>query len=396
MEDQYRKTVIVILAVISILVLAEMGGFPLSSVGYSTASEGAKAAFYGVKSPDGVKYTNTERGDASLARFDTTLGFDPDEIYRDMPNLVGEMTIVYIPSAEWIPPDEVNRYTLPSSWWRYALDWDNPVKTYTWEVPQPDGGKILYRMEEYLTMWFVSISSEFDSGPDQFNNRDETNDQRYSGWEVWVEFDVSPTWYFEGAQETYFAISSVEVANVELGGRDQFKSPVDPRSDVSVSPGSVGTPLFLYYAPFGGDPAKATEELRTFKVRGATLNPAYFRDKVYGSFTLNNFGTEESGNALTGMKAQGDVVTYAFKVRQFTVGEWRVQPNRDNPTGYGRTAQTKTTRGLLPDLSGLFSGPGGILAGIIILGIAILGILSFSGLLPTLLALILTRKRGEE
>jgi len=213
---------------------------------------------------------------------------------------------------------------------------------------------------------------------------------------VWVEFDISPTWYFEGAEETYFAISSVEVANVEMGGRDQFKIPIEPRSDVSVTPGSVGTPLFLYYAPFGEDPAKASEELRTFESRGALLNPDYFRDKVYASFTLNNFGTEEKGNSITGMKAKGDVVTYAFKVRQFSVGEWRVQPNRENPDGFGRTGQTKTTGGILPDLSGLFSGPGGVIMGIVLLGIAVLGILSFSGALPALLAIMLTsRRKGE-
>ena len=397
-----REKIVKIIAgfIVAYFLFQAYGVLPGSVVGYPSAYQGAKAVFIGVQSADGTIYTSTQRHGASVANFDTRMNFDVDAQYSGMPNLEGEMTLVFIPLAQWVPQDSVGGADIPTSWWRMTRDWRNPVETYKWEVPQADGSKKLYQMEEWLTMWFVTISADFDSGPDALNYNDETQNQRYMDWEVWVEFDISPNWYFEGAEQTYFAIASVEVSDMNLGGFDHLNRPVAPRSDMSVNPGSPGTPLFLYYTPYRGDaPAKTADDVKTFYSRGAKLNPDYFRDKLYASFTLGNFGTEEKGNILVGVTAKGDVVTYAFVVRQFVVGQWTVQPDRETPAGYGRTAVTGESAGfitsILNPLMDWLGTPGGAVAGLLVMGVAVLAVLAFSGTLPVLLALLL-RGKGDD
>lgn len=394
-EGEKRGFLLLAIIVVS-FVIYRAGTNPLSTLGYSSAYEGAKVRFIGVKSPSGTIYTSVNRGGASVARFDTQMGFDPDDNYKDMPNLEGEMTLVFIPIEQWIPPDMINDVDIPQSWWRESQYWQNPAKSYEWEVKDSDGGSTKYVMEEWLTMWFVSISADPDSGPDAFSDRDETNNWRYSDWEVWVEFDVSPTWYFEGTDLTHFAIASVEVSNVEKGGFDAYGNYVQPRSTMSVNPESTGSALYLYYTAFGQDPAKTSEELRTFEARDSELNPDYFRDKVYSYFTLANFGTEETGNIITGLKAKGDVITYAFTVRQFVVGEWYVQPNRAPPEGYGRESKVGNVAGLFPNIGKWLGTPLGAVTGLAFFAVILIAILSFTGVLPSILALLLMRKGGDE
>ena len=398
-----RNTVarLIAMGIVVFLVYQVVNVLPGSLTGYPSAMEGAKAVFIGVQSADGTVYTSTQKHGASVANFDTHLSFDVDDQFRDMPNLEGEMTLVFIPLAQWIPPDMVGGANIETSWWRMTRDWKNPVATYSWEVPQPDGKVKPYKMDEWLTMWFVTISADFDSGPDALNYNDETQNQHYADWKVWVEFDISDTWYFEGAEKTHFAIASVEVSDMNLGGFDQLNRPVTPRTDMSVNPGSVGTPLYLYYAPYGMDaPAKEADDVKTFYARNTMLNPDYFRDNVYAYFTLKNFGTEEKGNILSGVTAKGDVVTYAFVVRQFVVGEWKAQPKSDIPDNYGRNALVGEGIGfitsLLNPLMDFFGSPGGAVAGILVLVVAALAVLAFSGMMPTLLALIFMRKRGDD
>ena len=398
-----RNTVarLIAMGIVVFLVYQVVNVLPGSVTGYSSAYQGAQARFIGVQSADGTVYTSTQKLEASVANFDTRMSFDVDDQFRGMPNIEGEMTLVFIPLAQWIPPDMVGGADVPTSWWRMTRDWRNPVETYNWEVPQTDGSKKNYQMEEWLTMFFVTISADFDSGPDALNYNDETQNQHYSDWKVWVEFDISPSWYFEGTDATYFSIASVEVSDLNLGGFDQLGRAVEPRADMSVNPGSVGTPLYLYYAPYGtAAPAKDANDIKTFYARDTTLNPDYFRDKVYTYFTLGNFGTEEKGNILSGVTAKGDVVTYAFVVRQFVVGSWTVQPNREEPAGYGRPSVTGESAGILTSiinpLMDFFGSPGGIVAGILVAVVAALAVLAFSGMMPTLLALIFMRKRGDD
>jgi len=307
----------------------------LSAAGYPTAYEGAKAIFYGVRYGD-LEYSAAEKHDASLARFDTQLRFDPDGADVWQCNLYGEMTSVFVPDVRSIPPDWV-----PSEWWRSTLDWRNPRNVYEWRVVDDEGYIHFYRMEEWLTVWFVSISAEWDSGPDFWRLDDEAQNRRYHDAEVWFMFDIRPVWYFEGAEKTYFAIAKIELMHVDVSAEDMAGNEYDPNPSMSFIPESVGSILYIYTSPFGGESAPGEDDFKRYYYRNATLNPQYFRDKVYAYITLADFGTEEWWEGLA-LKAKGDVVTLAFKVVLFVVGEWKVRDISELPEDYGRHAKIGT------------------------------------------------------
>ena len=317
---------------IAILVLSVLFAhrFGLLSVqpSYSTAYEGAKACFHGIYDWElgGTVYTNAEHHGASLCRFDTTMQFDRDGATVNAPNLVGEMTSVMVPvSSGWVPPNWV-----PSEWWRDAASWRNPVQVYPWKVKNPDGTFTVYRMEEWKLKWFISLSAEYDSGPDPFNLYDEAQNQRYHNLEVWFEFDVQPVWYFEGQQQAYFAIAKIELTNVKTEGNPRF---------TPMSPGSI---LTIYLNPFDKtEKAAGEEEFKAFYYQNRTLNPQYFRDKVYAYIVLNDFGTNEWWE-WTHLQADGDVITLGFTVTVFVVGEWKVQDVQDIDDYEGRDSKLRS------------------------------------------------------
>jgi len=352
----------------------------LSAVGYPTAYEGAKARFYGVYDvKSGKAYTQADPDGASVARFDINMNFDPDDPMYYMCNLRGEMTSIQIPLGEskWVPPSWV-----PTSWWTPFLEVKNPVNVYEWEV-EKDGEVIKYRMEEWVTVWYVSVSAEFDSGPSYFVGIEETDNQRYHDWEIWIEFDIQPVWYFKGADQTYFAIAKVELYDIRLEAKDSSGNIVKPREGVSVIPMSPGTPLYLYYEPFGGSEAADEEQLTSYYYRGVELNPQFFRDKVYAHIDLGDFGTKEWGWAWD-RRAKGDVVTMAFKVRQFVVGEWRVKDIQEVEEWEGRPAKVGGGNPIIIWLNDFTSSPLGQIMGFATLFLLILAILAFSGVLGDL------------
>ena len=323
------------LAATLIILLILLLGIPLiqlQTTRYITAYEGAKAAFHGVLY-NNLKYTNAEKHGASLCRFDTLLRFDPDEMDRHQCNLIGETTSVFIPRVEVAPS------WVPWEWARPTLEWRNPVNTYEWQIADSAGNIHYYHMEEWATVWYLTISAEYDSGPDFWRLDDEAQNRRYRNTEVWFEFDLQPVWYFEGTQAAYFAIAKIELYNVKTTAKDMAGNIHQPRTDLSFAPESPGTLLTIYLTPFGEDLAPNDEQLRRFYYHGTGLNPQYFRDKVYTYIALEDFGTEDWVYAF-GMGAKGDVITLMFKVTVFVVGEWVVRDIRDLPESYGRMAKT--------------------------------------------------------
>jgi len=328
----------VLLAVV-LVALAGLGLFLLSGEfrllstgGYPTAYEGAKATYFGIYY-NGAKYTNSEKHSASLLRFDTQLKFDPDDYYAWQCNLAGEMTSVFIPNTQNLPPTWV-----PQDWWRPTLDWQNPRNVYEWKIVGEDGYVHFYRMEEWLTVWYLSLSAEWDSGPDFWSWSDEAENRRYLNTEVWFEFDVTPTWYFQGAEKVYFAVAKVELAHVDVTAKDMAGNKYGANPSMSFIPESVGSILYLYLVPFEFDKAPNPDELKQYYYQNTTLNPLYFRDKVYAYITLADFGTQEWWEGLA-LKAKGDVVTLGFKVVQFVVGEWKVKDVGELPDDYGRSSK---------------------------------------------------------
>ena len=340
-----NKTKIFILILAFIIVLnwdaIKLQIYQLTS--YTSAYEGAKARFYGVyDTQTDQKYTAMQYHDASLHQFDTTMKWDRDDYFTGAPNIMGEMTTVYIPSKSVSPPQD----WVPSEWWRDTLQWENPVNVYTWHVKVGDTTHV-YRMEEWKTKWYVTFSAEWDSGP-SISMNEETDNQRYRNVEVWIEFDIQPVWYFEDQDAVYFAIAKVELSNVKVAGSDMAGNELPPNPSLSFTPESVGSALTIYTEPFGTTQAETEEELKSFYYHNVTLNPLYFRDKVYIHIDLNDFGTQEWQEWLS-WKARGDVVTLGFTVTQFVVGEWQVKDVSDIEEYEGRTAKTGQTGWTPPD-----------------------------------------------
>ena len=326
----------VALALVSLFIL--MFGNRLMSTSYVTAYEGAKAVFYGVRDNENQKiYNNAQKWNASLCRFDTQMAFDRDDFYSYSCNIVGEMTSIQIPlgDTKWVPPEWV-----PQAWWRDSLSWKNPRNVYEWKVVHDDGSVTVYRMEEWVTKWFVTLSAEWDSGPDFFNPADEAENRRYRNLEVWIELDINPVWYFEGQSKVYFAIAKVELSNFKYDG--------EPR----VAPMSVGSVLTVYTEPFGRNSVPGEEQLKAFYYQNTTLNPLYFRDRVYVYINLLDFGTREwweTSLEYVGLKAQGDAVTFGFTVTQFVVGEWKVKDVQSVKDYEGRTSKIAVAGIQLPN-----------------------------------------------
>lgn len=336
--------------VVAVVILALVGSSTsLSSLSYSTAYEGAKCRFVGVKDlATNQIYTNTQPNGASIAWFSTDMNFDVDHAKGGKPNVAGEMTSVFIPrdSVTSVPSDWV-----PSTWWRDALSWNNPTKTYEWSIKNSDSSSTLYHMEEWKTKWYVSLSAEWDLQGDEYYTalgvppntewgQPEQRNQRLNDLQVWFEFDLQPTWYFEGADTARFAIAKVELSHINYGEQthEGASSPYDV-SKPRITPMSPGAVVTIYQNAFG---SLETEEKSSFEAlyyQNAKLNPNYFRDKVYGYITLNDFGTQEWWDYVT-LKAHGDVVTFGFTVTQFVVGEWKVQDIDDiDEDDFGRTAK---------------------------------------------------------
>ena len=347
-----RKIGVPLLIIIAILGTVGRGPF-LSMVSYTTAYEGAKGKFVGV-TYNNKFYTKDATQGASIATFDSSMNFDPDHQTKFMPNIMGEMTSVFIPVQEAIPPDWV-----PSSWWRSSQYTINPVESWTWTITGTDGWPHLYEMEHWVTKWYVSYEAKFDSGPAYWDDEDEAQDRFYHDTQTWIELDISPVWQFEGQDFSYFAIGKIELDNIKFGGVDQQGREVEPRPGIDVTPESVGGILTIYTSL--DNLTKYDEgDITTYAYRETKLNPQYFRDKVYVHIDLNDFGVKQEGGIagiITGLEASGDVVTMGFTVHQFVVGEWiQKDVSTIQEDEFGRQSQTKTAWGLLTPLANVFGG----------------------------------------
>jgi hypothetical protein len=332
------------------IVSAQLGG-------YSTAFEGPKATFYGIKYqlPNGQTMTlsqNQQNSVASLQKFDTVLSFDGDAANSGKPNLYGEMTSIFIPQ---------NSVSDLKPWVPFNLFGDqnnlvNPVgEPYQWNI----SGNAYY-MQQWRLRWYVGISAEWDGGitdipvvgggwgeaPPQPVYTD--GDNSYSNLELWFKLDTTPTWYYQGAQKTYFAIAKTELAKpVDYAGTTNSKGGlfstnlVEPRSTVSITPESYST-FYIYDQPFGGDGYTQKE---AYTYQGQALNPQYFKDESYIRVLFNKFGVYGGANWLgpSGFWCKGDVVTLCFEVTVFSIGQWTVQDIEKDPSQYGRFVRTEAS-----------------------------------------------------
>lgn len=352
----HRKTLI--LSILALLFALLFSGFisGVSAQGTSTNFQGPKGTFYGIQYA-GSDYTSSSWNPASSLHSlgGTTMKFDSDYALGGKPNIFGEMTSIYIPTntvgnlRSWVS----------SSWYNQLQYVGNsyPIN-HTWII-----GDKSFGMQEWLCRWYVGFSAEWEGTiPGVWEGLGGTAklgeipsaqygvyDNSYYDLSLWLEMDLKPTWYYEGAQKTYFAIGSIKLSNdvnyqgtTNQAGGLFSSNKVAPRTGVSVLPESESSMLYMYNNPFGGgNGSKQTQH----SYQGQDLNPDIFRDNVYVKLDFNKFGVFSGCSVpLTyiGFWAQGDVAVVCFDVTVFTIGEWTVQDVQDDPTGYGRFVRTDT------------------------------------------------------
>jgi hypothetical protein len=323
------------LGIIILLLLFVGGGGALKlsvdSGGYTTGYQGARASFAG------VKYSNK----MNEIRMGTTMDFDPDEAMYGQPNLVGEMSGVFVPQQSlgpaWIPTD----------WIRTAVEYiHNPADSWEWELKDAATNTTFkYRMEEWQLKWYTSIAAQWSAGWNQFpwyesaTNHEYMN-KLYSNTEIWFKLDLTPIWYFEGQSTAYFAIAKVTLSDIAFAGKLNSGEVKDGKqaAEIKVTPESKGSYLTMYYG-LGGSGNQPEIPATTYQ--GKKLNPALFTDHVYTYVSLNNFGTRYSMDLLGSKFASGDVVTMGFNVHVFVIGQWDVKDVQDltDYEDYGKTAQ---------------------------------------------------------
>jgi hypothetical protein len=356
MLDKIKKKMVtlVLLVLIGAMVSCMFCNVPevAAQSGYSSAFEGPKARFYGIEwdrpattifgvSTGGggtIRFSQTDlHSGTSLSQFDTVLRFDPDSASTGFPNLFGEQTSVFIPreSLGSIPS------WLPSNWINTMSYIQNPQASYNWTV-----GDKTYSMQQWLLRYYVSLSAEWNGNIDILGGHGEIppaqsgiTENSFQDLDLWIEFDVEPSWYIQGQGTAYFAIGKVQLADsAQYQAKDVNGNMGNARTEVSVSPESQAALAYLYYEPWA---VGAAQNHEASYYQGKQLNPAYFTDKVYMRFSLNNFGVY-SGNQLLGIGywVKGDTVKLAFDMTVFVVGEWSVQDIQNNPDDFGRFQRT--------------------------------------------------------
>jgi len=239
---------------------------------------------------------------------------------------------------------------LPREWLISDLDRENPVMEYDWEIKYDNGTIDVIHMEEWVLYWYVSIEAGWDSegccgAPVESDNR------RYSNIEIWFRIDLNKdNWYFkEQPDKVYFAIAKIQVVHL-------YRDGLDPNV-IDTTPESIGSYLPIYLGFKGEEYSGDTLYTKILSYKNRSLNPIYFRESVYTKIILNDFGTQE--RPVWGWppyEYKADVVTYAFKVHVFVIGDWKVQNVDDIPDDYGRRAKFKDNPSIDDFFAWMFTG----------------------------------------
>jgi len=181
---------------------------------------------------------------------------------------------------------------------------------------------------------YVSITAEWDGSLSTFEDisKEMYGTTRYQNTEIWIELDISPTWYFSGADQVYFGLAKVQCSEYAEGRLGKTDEDYTPSSKFSVAP-TKSSYRYLYNNKYAEETIFPTDP-KTYQRR--ILNPEIFRDKMYIKLDLNNFGTTTWTDFPFSRSSKGDAVTWGFDVHVFVVGEWKVKDIAEIPEDYGR------------------------------------------------------------
>lgn len=305
--------------------------FKISSLASISQYQGIHPQFAGVYY-DGKMYTSSETYDASVCRIHPgSLDFDPDKETWYKPNIQGELRDIQI-------IQDLSRYEVGDAYTHILnlggeLEEPGAYKVYTWDV-EKEGVLHQYRMELWLCSLQVNLWALPDEGgllkwPDG-----EQMNQKYSSTEVWLKLEIGPSWYFEGADEAYFGLAYMELAEFS-----QHEAHEDP--NVEVIPESKWA-AFSIYDSLGGVQEDVENPLSAaYTYQGALLNPNVFKTTWYTNIHLGDFGSFDYNVVGGGFDTHS--VQFRVLVHCFVVGEWKVLPTagveRDMPAHQSTTQE---------------------------------------------------------
>jgi len=328
----------VLFIVLSSFFSSGLRSLSIGDVGYSTAFQGPKIWFYG-QEWNRKRYTPTAT---------TLMSFNPDGADNGLPAVYGEMTSIFHPDnslsfANWpswnpVPPGWTQNLGLRANDWNGQI----PEQNYSWII-----GDKTYYMAQYRMKWYVSFNS-WATGEGEIPyayvfNAYETN--TYKNLKVWFKIDTSPTWYFEGAEKSYFAIGSIRLSEVvRTQSSDVNKQTYPARTSILIQPQSQSSQIMIYKAAWGERAPEATSQ--TFQ--GKKLNPDYFRNSTYTMVELSDFGIDITYTQPIGpTTTKGDVATFAFEVIVYAIGEYKVQDVQRDPSEFGKFTPVTTSSNIL-------------------------------------------------
>ena len=340
-----------------------MGWVPIPKLSmYPTEYQGPKPSFYAIDY-NGTTYMPSRCYGASACEMSTYLDFDPDDSTLGIGNLEGEETSMFIPrsSVGFSAPSWV-----PREWLSDLQYFKNPVRVWIWRVDNK-----VYRMEEWVLKWFVSISYKWDSDAEAYT-WDGWNAKgiRYHDAVIWFKIDLSSVnWYFkaEGSNATYpekvvFTIAKLRVNKVWRYVKtkdDEANNDPNLVSKIRVIPMSSGS-IMPIYTDFHGREAPVIDASQAVG-KDVMLNPEIFRKVVYTKIILSNFGSQAYnylGWGLGGLTLYGDVVTYEIDVHVFVIGDWVVQDiDNVNAKDYGRDGNYDIRNGPLNPVLDVLTNP---------------------------------------
>ncbi len=357
---------VLVVGVLAILIVSLMiSGQRLSISGY----QGIHPSFAAVWD-DGRLYSPESIGSgASVARFqESSLNFDPDGAETGMPNMMGALRDITVVNdlSQYVPIDTLDHIRALGG----STQPNQPYRTYTWKLDNGDGTSAEYLMQNWLCTFDVNLWAKPDvMGP----LSTEHWNQRYRDAEVWLKLSTGPDWIFEGADETYYGLAYMELAQFQQTGTD---------SELVVVPGAKweALPIYASLNGYAVSPADAST------YQGKRLNPDIFRDEWYTCVTLGSFGTYD--HVWIDGSYKSDSVTLRILTHIFVVGEWTVRNDADHPidphqpptaTGWLQ-ASFNWVAGVIGGVASFSTETLRLLASIAVVGLIGFGLLIFSAI----------------
>ena len=346
------------LIIVGIVMLGLISSYkPLSTI---SNYQGIHPSFAGIYF-DNYMFTASDSGNASTASIQiATFDFDPDKEDTGLPNLRGELRDIQIVRdlASYEVADTASHILSMGG------QPEMPYKVYEWQILDSEGLNHAYRLENWLCSFEVNIWTDPDARPWYKIFAPFEKVEKYPATQIWLSLEVGPSWYFEGADEVYFGLGYMELAEMTYEEKDTGVENYNPL--IEVMPESKWAAYSIYDGLGGANENVPPPASQSKMYEGTLLNPAVFKDNWYVPITIDNFGTSMYNN-LDGSYV-ADSIQQKILVHVFVVGEWIVKPEEERDMDEHDASEVEGwLTSIAKSIGGFFSNPFALGGGALIL-----------------------------